>query len=204
MLSPILTTGAGLLNRSLVDATPAKSLLTSLEQKSLAINVVLSQSAEPIRIRFLIEQQKFCVLMDQEPATTSIRGTPLSLLKLSGLQLLSSLTTQSTHIEGDVEVARRFELLFKSLHFDVEATLAEKIGDKPAYIVNQVAKRGAAVLMRQLRSVGRQACEFLIEEAQLLTPTAQVQHFSRKTARLRDDTQRLQARLRILEKRLLT
>jgi ubiquinone biosynthesis protein UbiJ len=202
MFSPVLNAVARLLNRSLVETTSAQGLLAALEQKSLAINVLLNPDAEPIRIRFLIEQQKFCVLMDQEPATTSIRGTPLSLLKLSGLQLLSSLTTQSTHIDGDVEVARRFELLFKSLHFDVEATLAEKIGDKRAYLVNQAAKRGAAMLLRQLRSVGRQSREFLTEEAQLLTPTAQVQQFSHETARLRDDAERLQARLRILAKRL--
>lgn len=201
MLTPLLNAATKVLNQSLQISSQAQDLAKTLEQQSLAISVMLTAQSEPVRVRCLINQGQFLLLKDQERASTSVMGSPLALLKLTGSELAKSLTARGAQIEGDAEIAKRFEMLFKSLPIDIEAVLAKKVGDKPAYIIGQLVTRGFRMAARQAKALARQSSEYLTEEANILVPSTRANEFTYNVERLRDDAERLQARLRLLEKR---
>ena len=102
-------------------------------------------------------------------------------------------------IEGDAEVAQKFRDLLAEAQPDFEEELARVIGD--------VAARRVANVARDLLDWGRKAAgsftgsvvEYLQEEGRDLPTRVEVDEFLEGVDRLRDDTERLEARLARLE-----
>jgi len=179
-----------LLNRSLENSHEAKQMATSLNQKSLSVAIKLHPDGEPIRVRVAVVDSQLQLSTDEQPANVEILGSPLGLLKLSGLELTRHLTGTS-RIEGDAEIAKQFEILFKKLPVDLEAELADKIGDQPAYWIGQTIRRGMDYSLRNMRSMTRQGVEYLTEEINLLTPRTQIDAFIDDVEKCRDVAERL-------------
>jgi|CryBogDrversion2_5_1035270.scaffolds.fasta_scaffold00160_7 ubiquinone biosynthesis protein UbiJ len=200
MMRFLLKPAEQVLNRSLSLSTQAQTLATQLNQKSLAVSVRLHPEAEPIRMRIAIQDQHIALCADQEPASVDVSGSPFALLKFTHFEWTRALVG-STHIAGDAEVAKQFEHFFKALPFDAGGLLAEKIGDQPAYWVEKAAHTGIKTAARVARSLTRQTIEYLNEESGILTSKTRVEVFGENVEALRDDAERLKARLTILEKR---
>jgi ubiquinone biosynthesis protein UbiJ len=104
-------------------------------------------------------------------------------------------------IEGDAEVAQRFRDLLTEAQPDFEEELARNIGD--------VAARRVANAARDLLGWGRKAAgsftgsvvEYLQEEGRDLPTRVEVDEYLEGVDRLRDDAERLEARLARLESR---
>ena len=104
-------------------------------------------------------------------------------------------------IVGDTGVAQRLQEILRAMDPDFEGLLAKVTGD--------IAARQATVLVKALWVWSRQASrdlprdlgETLSEEWRLIVPPLELEAFGEDVDRLRDDVDRLQARLSLLERR---
>jgi ubiquinone biosynthesis protein UbiJ len=131
-------------------------------------------------------------------ADADISGGALSLLQLAGPAPEDVLRSGAVTIRGDTEIARKYRELAVLLLPDPEEELSLVIGDVPAHQLGRLA-RGAFGWSRHavataLQNIG----EYLGHERADLVPRAEGEHFSAQVERLREDVDRLEARIKQL------
>ena len=131
----------------------------------------------------------------------TIRGRPLELLR----HVVARRTDRGGgHIEiaGDVEVAQQLQEILSRLEPDWEEALSQWVGDTAA----RKLRRGAEALLRFGReargSLSFSLSEYLRYERHLLIDRPLADAFVRSVDDLRDDVERLNARLSLLDQRL--
>lgn len=133
---------------------------------------------------------------------TIISGTPLALAELSLGDARRVLFAGEVVIHGDVETGQAFKRLLDNLDIDWEEHLSRYGGDVLAHQLGD--------LFRGLRDWGRQAgrilgnnlAEYLQQESCQLATREAVVEFSHGVDQLRDDSERLQARVALLQQQL--
>lgn len=163
--------------------------------KQLAGKVIELQVKEwPLKLYFLPQPEKLSVAASHE-------GKPdISILAPTGTLLSAALkrdngNLRGIEINGDAETAQQFSRLLKQADLDWEELLSRYVGDAAAHQI------GNAV--RDLMSWGRDAterlskdlAEYLQYESRDLPPRHEVQDFLNGVDKLRDDAERLAARL---------
>jgi ubiquinone biosynthesis protein UbiJ len=104
-------------------------------------------------------------------------------------------------VEGDSELAQDFAHLLRQVHFDPEELLAAQVGSAAAHTIGRVT-RGAFGIGRRTASVlGRDTAEYLREETRDLVHRADVQQWLDAVDRFHSDLDRLEARVRRLERK---
>jgi ubiquinone biosynthesis accessory factor UbiJ len=128
-------------------------------------------------------------------------GPPLSLLALSGADPEAPVRRGDVRIEGDAQVAQQYRELSGLLLPDLEDSLAQLMGRGAAHFAAR-GVRGAADLVRTAawNSVQNLA-EFLAHESGDLVSRHEAEHFLRGVDELREQLDRLDARLSDLERR---
>jgi len=138
-----------------------------------------------------------------EPGASSdacISGTPLSLLALARGEPDAVAQRGDLRVTGDAEAARQFGRLALLLRPDLENALSAVLG-----------RSGAHVIMRGLRAAGawtrsaawtsvQNLSEYLAHERGDLVSRAEAAHFLRGVDDLRDQLDRLEARMAQLER----
>lgn len=132
-----------------------------------------------------------------------LRGTPLALARMGvSPRKEERLFSGEVRIEGDTHLAQAFGELVGALDVDWEEQLSRLVGDATAH---QVGSRVRA-LERWGRRTGNTLTEdlkeYLQEEARLLPSRYEVQEFLDDVDYVRDDTERLAARVERLAKAL--
>jgi ubiquinone biosynthesis protein UbiJ len=186
-----------LLNRSLPRSPRAQALAAMLAGRSLVVEVtgagpvVLSSTGERIRIEHGAGA----------PADASVSAGPFSLLALArgGSQNLSA---TGAMISGDAEVAQQFSELLGLLKPDPEEELAQLVGDGPAHHLGRLARAATAFGDRAARTTVRNLAEYLAHERRDLVPKAEGRQLLDGIDALRDDVDRVEARLNDLAQRL--
>jgi ubiquinone biosynthesis protein UbiJ len=130
---------------------------------------------------------------------TYLRATPLALMRLGET---GGMFSGEVEIEGDTDLGRRFQAVLQDLQIDWEELLSRVTGDVVAHQMGSAARGLLAWSRRAGTTLRQDTGEFLQEEAQLLPPQAQVEHFFDSVDTLRDDVERLEARVRRLADRL--
>ncbi len=140
----------------------------------------------------------------REPAAdVTLRGTALALAILATESADSTTFAASgVTVSGDQDVLRSARQLALGLNIDWEAALAELVGDIPAHLVGQA--------MRQTRHWGRDAArrattglaDYVKHEVRLTPSPLEVDELSAQIRCLADDTERLAARLTLLQTRV--
>ncbi len=138
-------------------------------------------------------------------ADTRLRGAPFSLLKMSlGTKAEESLFAGAVEIVGDTESGQRFNQILQQLDIDWEEHLSHITGD---VIAHQLG-RGLRGLLRWGRQVEdsllQDTAEYLEEEKHLLATNYEVEEFNHAVDVLRNDTERLQARVQRLQDKAAT
>lgn len=139
-------------------------------------------------------------------ADVSIRGPAVALLR----QLREEDTTPAAlmrsgiTLEGDQALAQQFVKVLKDLDIDLESALGDLIGDVAAHQISEIARTGLDWLKRAGQTVLQQSRHFLAEERQVLVTPPQFARFRDDVEQLREDTDRLEARLHQLQSRLAT
>lgn len=135
---------------------------------------------------------------------TQIIGTPLTLLRL----LFDSTTVLTEHpevvIHGNFNVAQQLLRALQGLNLDWEESVAQWLGDIPAHHVGTWARRSHQYAQELTHSLQLNLSEFLQEESRTLPAPAEMELFLNSVDTLRDDLERLEQRVRRLQKHFST
>lgn len=139
----------------------------------------------------------------------SIEGTPDAMLKGSPLDLLRSGDKETgtaqlfggrVSIEGDTHLAHTFGSVLAGLDIDWEEQLSRLTGDIIAHQTGRTVRAATEYGKTSLGLLEQNLVEYLTEESRLLPHPLEVEEFLQQVDTLRDDTERLQARLERMER----
>ena len=146
-------------------------------------------------------QLQLLAALEGEPDAT-LTGSPLDLMRAGDktdghAQLFAGNVT----IDGDTRIAHQFSEALADLDIDWEEQLSQLTGDIAAHEIG----RGVRAARRETERLGRTArdnlSENLTEEARVLPHRYEVADFLADVDTLRDDVERLEARIALMEKR---
>ncbi|MDX1487875.1 MAG: hypothetical protein R3268_06730, partial [Acidiferrobacterales bacterium] len=111
------------------------------------------------------------------------------------------IAARALELEGDVDLGRRFQRFLEGLDIDWEEQTAGVLGDVLAHKLGNVV-RGMRIWRRNTtQTLSADIAEYLQQESRLLTPVPRVEAFLEAVDILRADVDRLEARLRKLQRR---
>jgi ubiquinone biosynthesis accessory factor UbiJ len=186
------------LNRNVADSRKAQALCRQLDGRVVSLAV----TGTPLEFYFKAQDGRLSLSPRHDGTADAIlSGTPIALLALAGPRAEGALRGGGVRIEGDAEVAQKFRDLLGHAQPDFEEELARVIGD--------VAARNLANMARGFLDFGRKAgqslagnvSEYLQEEGRDLPTRTEAEEFLAGVDRLRDDVERLEARLARVESR---
>ncbi len=167
--------------------------LTPMNGKVIAINIL------PFN-----ETLHFCPtteniqLLENYPveADATISGT-LSALGLMGLSStpMRSIFSGEVKIEGDTQVAHKFQQLFAKLDIDLEEKLSQFTGDIIAHKLGNIFRSGQSWTRESIDTFKLNTKEFLQEETRDLPAEPEAEIYYHQVDELRSDFDRLSARI---------
>lgn len=128
----------------------------------------------------------------------TITGGPFSLLALSGPAPEAVLQRGDVRIDGDAELAQKFRELALLLRPDLEEELSLVVGDVPAHQLGRFARAAFAWTRKATSTTVRNAAEYLGHERRDLIPRSEADQFLQGVDTLREDVDRLAARIDLL------
>jgi ubiquinone biosynthesis protein UbiJ len=134
---------------------------------------------------------------------TTLTGS-LFALGLMGLSAnpVHSLHNGTVQIDGDLEVGRKFQTLFKKLDLNIEKKIATYTGETFAHSLGQLFRSSKSWTEETLETFKLNACEFLTEETRDLPAKPEADSFYRQVDTLRMDYDRLAAHITRLHSQL--
>ena len=190
-LRPVAT----ILNRNIQETTPARELCDKLDGTVVAVRV----RDTGLAAWFIIHDGMLELTMDHDgEPDVLISGSLLTLARMSGDAGLEALRDGSLELTGDAHKAERFQRLLGYAKPDVEEELSGIVGDAAAHRLGQIA-RGLGEWGRNAReTMGANIREYLQEESRDVPSRYEVERFTDEVGRLRDDVDRLEARINLL------
>jgi ubiquinone biosynthesis protein UbiJ len=187
-----------LLNRNLAASAAARALCQRLDAKVLALHV----EGVPLSVYFKSHGESMTLHTEhQGTPDATLSGSPLSLLRLAGPAPEAALRGGSVHIEGDAEVAQTFSELLKAAQPDLEEELSRVVGDVAAHQIGNAARSALGFARRAQDTFMQNVAEYLQEEGRDVPNRTEAEEFLQGVDKVRDDVERLEARLSLLEKR---
>jgi len=104
----------------------------------------------------------------------------------------------SVHVSGNAKLASEVLMLVRHLRWDPEEDLARIFGDVAAHRMAGAARDFLAWQADSVRRLAESAVDYLVAERRWLVTRAEHETLAAAVARLRDDIERLEARLRRL------
>jgi ubiquinone biosynthesis protein UbiJ len=178
------------------DSPRAASLLTELAGHTLGLQLLGTP------LSFIVQSDGQTLhLHPSAPADATIIGAPLSLLALAADDPQAVISRGDVRIEGDAQIAQQFRELAMLLRPDLEAGLSRLFGRSGAHIA-MLGLRAARDWARATAWTATQnVAEYLAHERGDLVSRTEAEHFLRGVDQLREQTDRLDARLQQLEDR---
>ncbi len=168
--------------------------VAALENKSLTIEL----QGLNLPLAFRVADGEFRVSAEyDEDADTVIRGTPQALFSMAMPDWGSSQST--VEIQGNANLARDLEQLFRKLDPDWEAPLTRIFGDVLGHQLAVGARESGRWLKSSAASTQAMLRDYLTEESGLTPHPKQAERFHDSVDDLRDAVDRLEARIRRLE-----
>jgi ubiquinone biosynthesis protein UbiJ len=187
-----------ILNRNVAESRRAQALARQLDGRVMSLTV----EGTPLAFFFRADGGRLAITSRHDgPVDASLSGTPIALLALAGPRAEGKLRSGGVRIEGDAEVAQRFRDLLSQARPDFEEELARVVGDVAARRVANVARGVLGWGRKAAGSFTGSVVEYLQEEGRDLPTRVEVDEFLEAVDRLRDDAERLDARLSRLEAR---
>ena len=187
-----------LLNRNLPRSPRARELASSLVGKRVRVEarglgwVIIAESLNT-SIRLTRETT------DGQPPDADISGSLLNLAALASSHPEEVIQRGDVTIRGDAEVAQKFRELAMLLKPDVEEELSRLIGDSPAHQALRLVRLATGFGRRAAQTGVRNVAEYLAHERGDLVPRAEAEDFYRGVERLREDLDRVEARVHLIE-----
>jgi ubiquinone biosynthesis protein UbiJ len=188
-LESLLQPVARVLNRNIGESTAAREQCKRLDGKVVAIRV-----RDTALSSFFSINNEIVTLSaehDTEPDVV-ITGSLVTLALMAGED---SIRDGSLDLTGDAATAQAFQQLLAHAKPDVEEELSGVIGDAAAHTLGKFAK-GIGRWARETRSIMRDNIrEYLQEESRDVPSRYEVERFSKAVNALRDDVERVAARI---------
>jgi ubiquinone biosynthesis protein UbiJ len=193
-----LASAEAVLNRNIAASGEAKALAKRLEGTSLQVNV---DGFARVRAECLGGRLSL-LAADDSHADAVISGSPPALLQMFKAAAPSAQTRSSVQIRGDAEIANFYRELFAAARPDLEEELSRWVGDLPARHLSQLALSVRTWARRARRTAGENIAEYLQEEGRDLVTKTEMEEFLRGVDGVRDGVDRIEARLKGLERRM--
>ncbi|HDK37547.1 MAG TPA: sterol-binding protein [Thiolapillus brandeum] len=159
-----------------------------------------------ITLYFIPDQQGHLQLfghIEGEPDAL-LSGSPLDLLRSGDQQQGSQqLFAGRVSITGDTRLAHNFGTTLGSLDIDWEEQLSKLTGDILAHQIGSAVRKTAYWAKDTGSRLETDLGEYLTEETRLLPHPLEVDDFIAQVDELREQSDRLEARMRLLQKKLL-
>ena len=135
-------------------------------------------------------------------ADAVISGTPLALARVGIGEERGLLFAGEVEIRGDVTLGQRFESVLRELDIDWEEQLSHLVGDAAAHQVGNLVRDALQWGAKSADTFGRDLTEYLQEESRQLPQRDEVNKFLAAVDVLRNDVERLEARVKRLQARI--
>ena len=187
-----------MINAALVYDPSTRRQLTALQGK-----ILLVESSTP-SLRIAVEVGISGVLLHndwQNSADVHISGSLISILNM-GINAgeMRSFSGTGVNVTGDLELLRQLNQAMAGLDIDWEAALAELVGDVPAHIFSDAARKTANVSADTLQRAKSAVVEVSQEELRLSPSKNEFDEFVLSVRHLATDTERLSARVNRLHR----
>ncbi|MGB5256012.1 MAG: SCP2 sterol-binding domain-containing protein [Woeseiaceae bacterium] len=186
---------ARILNRNIQATTPARELCRKLAGTVVAIRV----RNTALTAWFIVHEDmlELTTEADLEPDVL-ISGSLLTLASMAGESGVRSIRAGSLELTGDPVLAEEFQQLLTYAKPDIEEELSGIVGDAAAHQLGEIA-RSVGNWSREARAtMGANIREYLQEESRDLPSRYEVDRFAKRVGALRDDVDRLDARIKRL------
>ena len=137
-------------------------------------------------------------------ADTTISAAPLSLLRMAGGKAGEGMFSGEVTIRGNVELGHRFQRILESIDIDWEEHVSRLTGDVVAHRLGSSVRALLRWGQRSGAALEQDLADYLQEELGLLPTRGEVGHFLDQVDTLRSDADRLEARVRRLQRHLPT
>jgi ubiquinone biosynthesis protein UbiJ len=187
--------------RAIAESPRAAALIAALRGRRLAIEA----SGTPFRTVVESTGRALKVFRSgdvEAPPDATIAGAPLSLLALTGADAQAVIQRGDVRIEGDAEIAQQFRELGLLLRPDLEAGLARVVGRSGAHIAMRSMRAAADWTRSAAWTSVRNVAEYLAHESRDLVSRAESEHYLRGVDQLREQLDRIDARLQLMERRV--
>lgn len=164
-------------------------------------NVLAIQSTKPAITLYCVGSEEGIRIMNhcELPITTTLTGSPLSLLNL--LKQPTSLANSGVELSGSVGLLQQWQDIMQQLDIDYEDAISSVVGDIAGPMLSNALRNGATWVDNQKTESARLLKEYLIEEIKLIPSKAEADDFYTEVNELSLDTDRAEARLnQILQK----
>ena len=185
------------LNRGLPRSPRARELCRELQGHRVGVEVsgftrlVVESTGETLHLK-----------RDAAAATEAeIVGGPFSLLALAGAAPEAVIQRGDVQIRGDVELAQRFRELAMLLRPDIEEEVSKVIGDVPAHHLGRFARAAFRWTRNAASTQAQNMAEYLAHERQHLVPRAEADQLLKGVDTLRENIDRLEARIELLARK---
>lgn len=187
---------ASILNKNIRATTPAQELCEKLDGTVVAVRVKNTSLATWFVVHSdCLELTTEC---DAEP-DLAITGSLITLARLAGEPGASALRNGSLELTGDAQLAYDFQQLLGFARPDIEEELSGVVGDVAAHRLGEIA-RGVTDWTRNAgATMGANIREYLQEESRDAPSRYEVERFTDNVSTLRDDVDRLEARINRLQ-----
>jgi ubiquinone biosynthesis protein UbiJ len=184
-----------LLNRHIAASSRARELLAGLDARVLA----LVFRGTPLALYCIADGARLTLGSSYTSDPDAVlRGTPFTMMSLArGGEPVGQL-----EIEGDVEVARRFQELLQAARPDWEEELSRLVGDSAAHAIGNAVRAFGRWGRRAAETFTRDAADFLQEESRDLPARGDVESFDGDLSSLKAALERAESRLAKLEEAL--
>ncbi|WP_271271901.1 ubiquinone biosynthesis accessory factor UbiJ [Aliamphritea hakodatensis] len=142
-------------------------------------------------------------LMQRDDADVTLSGTCGDFLTLlSSKDQQDAMFGKSIRISGESALATRFTNILKDAALDWEGILASIIGDLPAGQLAAFIRYKANFYLQAGQSLKLNLEEYLKEEIHLLPTRPEIEHFLNQVGKVRQGTDRIEARIAQLQSKL--
>jgi len=181
-------------NRGLPRSPRARELCRELSGRRLGVQL-------PGMTRLLVEStgESLRIVRDANAdAEAEIAGGPISLMALAGSRSEEVVQRGDVEIRGDAEVARKYRELAHLLRPDVEEELSLVLGDVAAHQIARFFRAAGSWSARAGSTAVQNLAEYFAHERRDIVPRAEGEQFFTGVDSLREDVDRLAARIELL------
>lgn len=178
------------LNTAIAGSGAARADLKRLEGKILRLEL----KGLPLAFHFLPQADHLTVAADYHGAADITLEVPVASLVAAALQR-DDAPPKGMQVKGDAETAQVFSRLLKQAHLDWEELLSRHVGDVAAHQLGNALRSLHRWGRDAAGRLGQDLADYLRYETGTLPPRHEVDGFLSDVDRLRDDVERLSARV---------